>query len=76
MEMLPTKKVTKEEAAKLDKAKRGVCLVNRQESEVEGQALVQKQCQCPWCGMVSWIVYDTVGYHWYTCCYCGRSFTA
>jgi len=70
------KKISKAEAAKLDKNKMGPCQVDPPEAEVEGQELQRRLAECPYCSRTSWIVYDTVNYLWYTCCYCGGRFRA
>jgi hypothetical protein len=74
MDAIKMKKIPREEAARLDKAQREVCLLHPPEADVEGQLLEYRQAECPWCKMVSYVLWDTAGFHWYTCCYCGNSF--
>ena len=69
-------KITPEEAAKLDPAKRGVLVVKPLEQEVEGQYLRQEYTQCPWCGHIGLSIVDTDRYNWYTCGNCVGSFRA
>jgi len=45
-----------------------------EESDVEGQAMYEKLVLCPHCYGSSWIWYDTVNYHYYTCCHCLNDF--
>lgn len=43
----------------------------QKQDEVGGRALVERWVECPWCGSLGWINYDTVNYHFYTCHVCG-----
>ncbi|HNY32339.1 MAG TPA: hypothetical protein PKO15_15750 [Fibrobacteria bacterium] len=67
-------RLSKEESAKLDPAKRGVGVLKPVEQEVEGQYHYWRQVVCPNCDAIIWIWYDTNLYHSYTCGNCGGGF--
>lgn len=69
-------KIDAAEAKTLDPAKMCVALTAEPDSDVEGQALVRRITQCPWCDNLGWSVVDTDYYNWYTCGRCGGPFKA
>jgi hypothetical protein len=60
----PTKEIPK------DKIGKSHSDAQPKEGEVGGRAIVTRWVECP-NGHVTWIYYDTVAYHAYTCAVCG-----
>jgi hypothetical protein len=67
-------KISEEDAATLNKARKGRTFRSApgRQAEVEGQSseLIFIEVECPWCGKKQWIHYDPGDYLWYTCCFC------
>ena len=70
------KKLTKEEAAKMDPGECGHSVLPKAEAEVEGQGIYYKPVICPWCGSVVTVLANTAYFKWFICCVCGGSFMA
>jgi len=70
---LQGKKISEADAKKKDKSKMGVATSERPKPEVEAQAIVVRDAICP-NGHLTWLYYDTINYHYYTCGVCGVLF--
>jgi hypothetical protein len=76
-------KISEEDTAKLNGARKGFTFENAPDgqAEVEGQSrdlgdLTYNNVECPWCGKMQWIQDDPREYLWYACCFCNGAYLA
>jgi hypothetical protein len=68
------RKLTAEDAAKLDRA--DMTVATSGPPEVEGQHIMREVHRCPWCGhlVYGWVEEHRRHMHWFTCGHCGGGF--